>query len=54
MKSSLLFSFTIYGPGDTSKTSLTNPRPQKFSPIFVSRSFIALMLTFRFMIYFLN
>lgn len=54
MKSSLLFSFTMYGPGDTSETSLTNPRPQKFSPVFMSRSFIALMLTFRLMTYFLN
>ena len=54
MKSSLLFSFTMYGPGGTSETSLTNPRPQKFSPVFMSRSFIALMLTFRLMTYFLN
>ena len=42
----------VYGPGDITKTTLTNPRPQRFSSMFISRSLIVLALTFRSVIYF--
>ena len=52
MSNVLIFSFITCALGVISKKTLPKPRSQRFTPITSCRSFIALALTFRSMIYF--